>query len=180
MKLILLSVLAAGIFSVTPLAAQDGTALYKQNCAVCHTVGKGKLVGPDLKGAHAKYEEPWLIKWIKSSQTLVKSNDEKAVKLFNENNKMVMPDVSLAEEEIKSIIGYIKDETTRLDQPVVEAPAQTATVNKVNAGSTSEVSSGGRTNTVTIMLSVGIAVLLIVVIIMGNIIETLAQTRKVE
>ena len=36
------------IFLSLSALAQDGEALFKQNCAACHKVGGGRLVGPDL------------------------------------------------------------------------------------------------------------------------------------
>src|SRR3990172_8935296 len=72
--------------------AQDGEQLFKTNCASCHTVGNGKLVGPDLKDVQSRYEEQRLLKWIKSSQTLIKAGDTQAVRLFNEYYKIPMPD----------------------------------------------------------------------------------------
>jgi cytochrome c551/c552 len=104
----------------TVLNAQEGEKLFKANCGVCHSVGKGKVVGPDLKDVHTKYKEDWLTKWIKSSQTLVKKGDPVAVKLFEENNKMIMPDPVISETEIKTIIAFIK-ETSEKPVEVVSA-----------------------------------------------------------
>lgn len=131
-----LNILLAALFLISlSLQAQDGEKLFKQNCGVCHTVGKGKLVGPDLKGSHEKFKEDWLLKWIKSSQSLVKAGDPTAVKLFEENNKMVMPDQPLADADIKSIIGFVKSQS--------EAPAEVAKApdNGTQAVGTPEVKS---------------------------------------
>lgn len=86
----------------------SGEKIFKASCAACHTIGKGKIVGPDLFGVSKKRNEKWLISWIKSSQTLVKNNDPVAVKLFNENNKQVMPDANLSDVQIKDVLAYIK------------------------------------------------------------------------
>lgn len=88
--------------------AQDGALLFKTNCGACHSVGKGKLVGPDLDGVHNRRTEKWIISFVKSSQTMVKGGDPQAVKVFNENSKIVMPDQKLSDVEIKAILGYIK------------------------------------------------------------------------
>ena len=90
----------------TGLKAQDD-ALFKKNCGVCHTVGKGLLVGPDLAGVTSKRSEEWLMKWIKSSQTLVKSGDADAKAICDQFNGMVMPDVTIPDSEIKDILAYI-------------------------------------------------------------------------
>jgi mono/diheme cytochrome c family protein len=108
-------------------AQEEGAKLFKQNCGVCHTVGKGKLVGPDLKGSHERYKEDWLMKWIRSSQTLVKKGDATAVKLFEENNKLVMPDQTIPDADIKTILAFVKTESEKpVEVAATEKPKETA------------------------------------------------------
>src|SRR5438045_3276752 len=77
------------LFNITAFA-QDGEALFKANCTSCHAV-KDKVVGPALKGIETRRSEEWLLKWVKNSQAVVKSGDDYAVKIFNDNNKVMMP-----------------------------------------------------------------------------------------
>lgn len=86
----------------------EGEKVFKSTCAACHSVGKGKLVGPDLSGVNSRRNEKWLISWIKSSQTMVKKNDPIGVKLFNEFSKIPMPDQNLSDGQIKDVLAYIK------------------------------------------------------------------------
>ncbi|MFN8257241.1 MAG: c-type cytochrome [Bacteroidales bacterium] len=91
-------------------------------CSACHTIGKGKLVGPDLKGVTQRHDEAWLIKFIRSSQTMVKEGDKVAVKLFNDNNKIPMPDNPLTDDEIKALLKYIENpEAFKSEETVVKA-----------------------------------------------------------
>lgn len=78
-------------------------------CSACHTIGKGKLIGPDLKGITERRDEAWLISFIKSSQTMVKSGDEIAVQLFEEYNKIPMPDNAFTDEQVKGLLAYIEN-----------------------------------------------------------------------
>lgn len=78
-------------------------------CKACHTIGGGRLVGPDLKGITEKFPEQWLIKFIQNSQALVKSGDKEAVKVFNEYNKFPMPSHNLTDAQVKDILLYIKN-----------------------------------------------------------------------
>lgn len=87
--------------------SQDGQELFTQNCAVCHTIGGGVLVGPDLKGVSEKREESWLIAFIRSSQTLINAGDDQAVAIFQQNNRMPMPDFPFSDNEVKAILDYI-------------------------------------------------------------------------
>jgi len=105
-------------------AQPDGEGLFKSQCAQCHSVGENKVIGPGLKDIHTKKKEDWLIKWIKNSQEVIKSGDDYGIKIFEEYNKTVMPAFALSDEEVVSILTYIKDEgekeaTTAAQGPVV-------------------------------------------------------------
>ncbi|MEA1898969.1 MAG: c-type cytochrome, partial [Bacteroidota bacterium] len=75
-------------------------------CKVCHTIGKGRLVGPDLKGVTERRSQEWLIPFIQKSQTMVDSGDPDAVQLFEEY-KIPMPDNNLTDEQIINILNFI-------------------------------------------------------------------------
>jgi mono/diheme cytochrome c family protein len=118
------------LFSQSP-DASPGLQLFKSNCAACHSIGGGKLVGPDLIGVTQKRSEEWLIKWIKSSQSLIKTGDKDAIAVFNEYNKIVMTDFAfLKDDEVKSIISYMETESNSVAltaaTPVAADPAKTA------------------------------------------------------
>lgn len=102
-------------------AVQDGEALFKAQCASCHAV-KEKLIGPALKGIETRRPEEWLLKWIKNSSAVIKSGDEYANKLYNEYNKTQMPSFALKDDEIKSILAYVKVEAEKPDAAAA-APA---------------------------------------------------------
>lgn len=100
--------------------AQTGQELYAKFCIACHSIGGGRLVGPDLKGITNKRSETWLLSWIKSSQTMVKSGDKDAVAIFKEFNQIPMPDQPLSEDQIRSILAYVASGATT---SVAAAPA---------------------------------------------------------
>lgn len=93
--------------SVPVLNAQSGEQTFHNTCQACHTIGGGRLVGPDLSGITSKRSEAWLTKWIKSSQSMINSGDADAVAIFNEYNKVPMPDQNLSDADIKSLLAYI-------------------------------------------------------------------------
>lgn len=89
-------------------AQADGKKLFEKNCTVCHKLGGGKLVGPELMGITKIRERAWLVKFIHNSKELIDSGDPIAVKVFEENNKIPMQAfTNLSDAEVNSIIDYI-------------------------------------------------------------------------
>jgi mono/diheme cytochrome c family protein len=109
MRRVLPFTIILNIFLVNILPAQTGgEEIFKSVCASCHTIGKGKLVGPDLSKVYERRDQDWLVKFIRSSQTVIKSGDQQAVAVFNEFNKIQMPDNNYSDDQIISIIDFIK------------------------------------------------------------------------
>ena len=106
------------VFLSSSALAQDGEKLFKQNCASCHMITDKKVVGPGLAGMFDRVpSEEWAIKWIKNSSAMIAAGDAYAVKIFNENGKSQMTAFEyLSDDEIKAILGYIKN------PPVAAAP----------------------------------------------------------
>jgi cytochrome c2 len=88
--------------------AQDGESIFKTICAVCHKTTSEKLIGPGLANIHEKRSKEWFNKFVTSSQALIKSGDEDAVKIFDEFNKIVMPDQVFSDAELDALYEYIK------------------------------------------------------------------------
>jgi mono/diheme cytochrome c family protein len=113
------------IFVNIDLKAQNnGEELFKTVCSACHTINKGRLVGPDLGGISKKLDQEWLISFIRSSQKMIKSGDSAAVAIFNEYNKIPMPDNNFSDEQIISILEYIDAQSSAA--PVASEPLKTA------------------------------------------------------
>ncbi|WP_457653252.1 c-type cytochrome [Rhodocaloribacter sp.] len=101
-------VLLVGMLSYTSLYGQDrGETLFKQTCVACHTIGQGKLIGPDLANVRNRRDEAWLIRFIRSSQKVIAGGDPEAVALFEQYNRIVMPDHALSDDDVRAILGYI-------------------------------------------------------------------------
>ena len=113
-------------------AAQTSQELFQTRCAVCHTIGGGKLVGPDLQGVAERRSEDWIIRFVQHSQQLVQSGDPDAVALFEEFNGIPMPDQSLSEREIRGIIDYIGGGSSTA--PAEPPPIEQATTEQILLG----------------------------------------------
>lgn len=113
MKRIIFLLSILNIIHPNQIIAQSNAAadLYKLKCSICHTIGKGKLVGPDLNNVHQRQTHEWLVNFIRSSQKVVNSGDAYAVALFEEYNKLLMPDPMISDNEIVSILNYIAEQS---------------------------------------------------------------------
>lgn len=89
--------------------AQDGERIFKATCAACHKIRNQRFVGPGLANIHEKRTKEWFIKFVKSSQTLIKSGDADAVKVFEENNQLIMPDHAISDADLNNLYEYIKE-----------------------------------------------------------------------
>lgn len=112
------------IFLIELSAQNNGELVFSQKCAACHTVGGGKLIGPDLANVHKIRAEDWIIKFVQSSQSVIKSGDSTAVAVFNQYNQTVMPDQKLSVNEIKSIVDYIRTNSADPNNPNQKTPSQ--------------------------------------------------------
>jgi mono/diheme cytochrome c family protein len=127
------------IFSNNPLsaAAADGAKIFKQNCAVCHSLGDNKITGPGLAGIASRVPGgDWLHKWVKNNEKLIKSGDAYAVKISTfDASQMPVFESNLSEEEIDAVVAYIKNPpVTKKDDIGGNAAGGTSTVTQEEKG----------------------------------------------
>jgi mono/diheme cytochrome c family protein len=136
---IFITTIALLFFPGINTSAQDissGEGTFKQVCASCHGIGRGRLVGPDLINVQQRISQDWFLKFVKSSQSVIKSGDKYADSLFRAYNQVVMPDQpTLSDDQIKNIIAYIESKSAA---PVtgnpVTTPDQTSLTTNNNSG----------------------------------------------
>jgi mono/diheme cytochrome c family protein len=88
--------------------AETGQEIFESNCAACHTIGKGKLVGPDLAGVTSRREESWLIRQIKEPDRLIAEKDPIVMQLVQESDNVEMVPLELSDAEVGAVIAYLK------------------------------------------------------------------------
>ena len=104
---------------------EAGKTLFKSNCSACHSIGKGRLVGPDLKDVHNRLEMAWIIPFVKSATAVIESGDEYANKLFLEYDSIPMADhAHLTDQDIGDIVAYIKDKSEVKPEIVIVDPIE--------------------------------------------------------
>ncbi len=113
------------IISFNSAFAADAEKLFKQNCAVCHSLGKNKLAGPGLEGIGTRVpDDAWLAKWIKNNKEVLKSGDAYAKKIVGENNGAEMSVFThLSDEEIAALVTYIKNPPQPKEATTAKSPA---------------------------------------------------------
>ncbi len=112
-------ILGCFFFAINSSASQPLKKLFTENCASCHTIGAGTLVGPDLKDVHLRRSQPWLLAFVKSPQSMISNNNSQAVALFKEYNEILMPDSVLTDQQIIQLLQYIQSATVN-DRPANE------------------------------------------------------------
>lgn len=77
--------------SAASATAQDATTYFRQNCTACHTIGGGRLTGPDLKDAEKRKDRAWLSAFVQNPQSKMDSGDAYALQMRDEAHGVVMP-----------------------------------------------------------------------------------------
>ena len=90
------------IFFVTPfslLSNDEGESIFKANCAACHSIGQGKLIGPDAK------------EWLNSERFTSTEDPIGTLIKYVQNpadfGVLQMPAQALTGDEIKSVLDYV-------------------------------------------------------------------------
>lgn len=110
---------SAPVSAAPPVASQPGTGaqsaaaslpgakLFTQKCAGCHTIGRGKRTGPDLKGVTTQRSREWLIQFITDPAAVIRSGDPTAAQLLKEY-RTTMPNLRLKREQVEEILVYLE------------------------------------------------------------------------
>ena len=99
--------LAVGAFSAGAGAAdEDGKALFQQMCAGCHTIGGGKLVGPDLQGLADRRDRAWVERFIQAPDEVIASGDPIAKQLLEEYGAP-MPNLGVSDAQLAALVAFL-------------------------------------------------------------------------
>ncbi len=93
-------------------AGQETAAFYKQNCYSCHTIGGGRLVGPDLKNVTTRQDRDWLARFMLNPQAMIDRGDPYAKQILEESRGVVMSQVAgLTRERANALLDLIEAES---------------------------------------------------------------------
>jgi mono/diheme cytochrome c family protein len=109
-----ITVLSFLIFINSTIWSQDAQQFYKQNCSSCHTIGGGRLTGPDLKNIHERKDEQWIKDFINDPILVINSGDDYARKIVDESRGVIMPKVGgLTPFIVQSLVDFITIESQK-------------------------------------------------------------------
>lgn len=112
-RLIVLAFALLALFvSIDVASAQETADYFKQNCMSCHTIGGGRLTGPDLKDVTQRREKAWLIKFIEDPRAVIDGGDAYAQQLVQEARGAIMPTLpTMTKDRATTLVTLIETES---------------------------------------------------------------------
>jgi nitrite reductase (NO-forming) len=90
--------------AITDPDAEKGKVVYEAKCAMCHTVGGGDKIGPDLRGVTQRRPDAWLTRWLLETDAMLKT-DSTAKELLA-RYKTSMPNPGLSPAEANQLVKF--------------------------------------------------------------------------
>ncbi|MCY1414533.1 hypothetical protein D9M71_299860 [compost metagenome] len=81
-----------------------------------------RSIGPDLLGVTRTRDLAWLVRWLKEPDAMLKDKEPLAMQLFEQYDRVAMPNLLLSNSDIEALIGYMDEETQRLQPQANIAP----------------------------------------------------------
>jgi nitrite reductase (NO-forming) len=104
------TLLAPGHPGAAPAAtdpdAEKGRIAFEAKCAMCHTLGSGDKIGPDLGAVTRRRTEAWLIRWLLETDTMLETDP--AAKEMLAKYKTSMPNQGLTPAEARQILRFFQ------------------------------------------------------------------------
>lgn len=88
-----------------------GEYLFKSRCSLCHTIGKGDLIGPDLVNVRQRRDPSWLARYVTAPERIHAAGDPIAKALYAKYPTVRMPNLNLSAEEVGLLLPYIEEQS---------------------------------------------------------------------
>ncbi|HXK59472.1 MAG TPA: cytochrome c [Acidobacteriota bacterium] len=109
------SLLFGGIvlcFTSVVVDGQDARSYFRQNCQSCHTIGGGRLSGPDLKGVTERQDRAWLTDFVVNPKAKIDAGDPYALRLLEEARGVQMPTLpGMTPDLARALLDLIESES---------------------------------------------------------------------
>lgn len=111
-KSLILSILSLFVGSSLPAQTSEAAGFFRQNCTTCHTIGGGRLTGPDLKNVTQRKDRAWLVQFLQDPKAVIDSGDPYALKLQEEARGVVMSTIAgMSKEQADALLNMIEAES---------------------------------------------------------------------
>lgn len=98
--------------SPSPAQTPEAVGFFRQNCINCHTIGGGRLTGPDLKDVTQRKDRAWLAQFLTNPRAMIDSGDPYALKLQQDARGVVMPTVAgMNKAQAEALLNLIEAES---------------------------------------------------------------------
>ena len=104
--------LCALLAAASGAPAQETADFFRQNCTSCHTIGGGRLTGPDLKNVEERRDRDWLVRFMRNPRAVIDSGDPYAQQMLAEARQTVMPTINgMTESRAENLLDLIAEES---------------------------------------------------------------------
>ncbi|MBM4176955.1 MAG: cytochrome c [Ignavibacteria bacterium] len=106
--------LTLGLLFMLPASsfAQETADFFKLNCSSCHTIGGGRLTGPDLKNITQRKDKAWLVNFIQDPKAVIDAGDAYALELLKEYKGTLMPTIpGITKLRAEALLNLIEEES---------------------------------------------------------------------
>ena len=111
-RYLMLAVLLFCVPGWAPAQAQETADYFRQNCASCHSIGGGRLVGPDLKDVSTRQERDWLVEFVLDPKGVLDRGDPYALELKQAAGGALMPPLAgMTQARAEALIDFIDRES---------------------------------------------------------------------
>ncbi len=86
------AVALSAVSAAAQAPSEEAYQYFELNCKSCHTIGGGRLTGPDLKDVLERRDRDWLVEFIQHPKAMIDSGDAYAQELLREARGVYMSD----------------------------------------------------------------------------------------
>jgi protein SCO1/2 len=103
-----------------PLVLDPGEYFFQSQCSVCHSIGQGDKMGPDLAGVTTRRDRAWLNRYIIAPDKMLAEGDPIALALFEKYQYARMPNLRLSSDEVAAVLSYVEARSRAPREPARE------------------------------------------------------------
>ena len=113
----------------TPLVLDPGEYMFQSRCSVCHSIGGGDKIGPDLAGVTARRERSWVARYLMAPDKMRAEGDPIAIAL-SKKYTTAMPDQKLGGADLTAILSYLETRSSASRETAQKDTAKKGTAKK--------------------------------------------------